>query len=99
MPGAELGTVNGVQGSACAAFEVASFVAGLVLHRPPQFRALMAGSLAVVATSAVTLARYARSAAADAFSAAPSSEEQALAHDERESLLAADALDDAALLS
>ena len=60
----------------------------------------MAGSLAVVATSAVTLARYARSAAADAFAAAPSSsEEQAQAHDERESLLAADVLDDAALLS
>ena len=56
---AELGAVNGVQGSLCAAFEMASFVAGLALRTPQDFAALMAASCAAVALSAAVLARFA----------------------------------------
>ena len=64
VPAAELGTVNGVQGSACAAFEVASFAAGLALRTPRDFDALMAASCALVALSAAVLARFAMRRAA-----------------------------------
>ena len=55
----EVGTVNGVQGSVCAGFEMASFVAGLVLRTPRDFAALMAMSCGAVALSAAVLARFA----------------------------------------
>ncbi len=58
--------MNGVQGSLCAACEMLSFVAGLLLHRPQQFRLLMLGSCACVAAAAALLARYALAAAAEA---------------------------------
>ena len=64
VPAAELGTVNGVQGSACAAFEVTSFAAGLALRTPRDFNALMAASCALVALSAAVLARFAMRCAA-----------------------------------
>jgi iron-regulated transporter 1 len=63
VPAAELGTVNGVQSAVCAAFEMLSFVAGLALHRPQQFPALMLGSCGAVATSAALLAWFALRAA------------------------------------
>jgi iron-regulated transporter 1 len=63
---AELGTVNGVQGSLCAAFEMASFAGGLLLHRYDQFRFLMLASCAAVAAAALTLARHAVAASASA---------------------------------
>ena len=59
VPAAELGTVNGVQGSVCAAFEMASFVAGLALRTPREFSVLMAGSVVVVAVSAFLLTHFA----------------------------------------
>lgn len=59
VPAAELGTVNGVQGSVCAAFEMASFVAGLALRTPREFSVLMAGSVVAVAVSAIVLTRFA----------------------------------------
>ena len=59
VPAAELGTVNGVQGSVCAGFEMASFVAGLALRTPRDFAVLMAMSCAAVALSAAVLTRFA----------------------------------------
>ena len=56
---AELGAVNGVQGSVCAAFEMASFVAGLALRTPRDYVALMAASCAAVALAAAVLTRFA----------------------------------------
>ena len=59
VPSAEVGTVNGVQGSVCAGFEMASFVAGLALRTPRDFAALMAMSCAAVALSAAVLIWFA----------------------------------------
>lgn len=56
---ADLGAVNGVQGSLCAFFEMASFVAGLALRTPADFAALMAASCAAVALAAAVLTRFA----------------------------------------
>ena len=61
VPAAELGVVLGVQSAVCAAFEMLSFAAGLVLHRPQQFPALMLGSCCAVATAVLLLARFALS--------------------------------------
>ena len=59
VPAAELGAVNGVQGSVCAAFEMASFVASLALRTPRDFDALMAASCAAVALSLAMMAHFA----------------------------------------
>ena len=56
---ADLGAVNGVQGSLCAFFEMASFVAGLALRTPQDFAALMAASCAAVALAAAVVTRFA----------------------------------------
>ena len=50
--------MNGVQGSVCAGFEMASFVAGLALRTPRDFAALMALSCTAVALSAAVLLRF-----------------------------------------
>ena len=50
--------MNGVQGSVCAGFEMASFVAGLALRTPRDFAALMALSCTTVALSAAVLLRF-----------------------------------------
>lgn len=44
----EIGTVNGVHGAICAAMEMGSFAAGLLLRRPEQFGLLLAMSLCSV---------------------------------------------------
>ncbi|KAF8060042.1 solute carrier family 40 member 1 [Scenedesmus sp. PABB004] len=59
VPGEQLGTVSGVQASLQSAFEIASFVAGCVLHRPEQFPVLMAGSVCAVAAAAALYAAHA----------------------------------------
>jgi len=55
----ELGRVQGAQGSVCSALEMLSFVAGLVWHRPEQFRLLVAGSVAAVGGSFLLCLRFA----------------------------------------
>ena len=62
----ELGAVNGVQASVCAAFEMASFVAGLAFSAPADFPGLMAGSCGAVAISAVMMIHQAVQAGPDA---------------------------------
>lgn len=53
VPGSELGTVSGVQGSIQSFFEILSFVAGAIVSRPELFHWLMAGSCGVVAAATV----------------------------------------------
>lgn len=54
----ELGAVQGAQRSACAIFDLLSYVAGLVWAQPEQFPFLMLGSVAAVAVSTALSLRY-----------------------------------------
>lgn len=58
VPPEALGAINGVQGSLCAAFEIAAYLAGLLANRPARFPALMAGSLGSVGLSAALFLRH-----------------------------------------
>lgn len=46
------GTVSGVQASIQSFFEICSFIAGCIVHRPEQFHWLMVGSVCAVLTAA-----------------------------------------------
>jgi iron-regulated transporter 1 len=83
---AELGTVNGVQSSLCAALEMLGFIAGLLVHNYARFRFLMLGSCVSVAASAIMLARYA-AATRGAAASGEAEAEQLLALEEEQSLL------------
>ena len=58
-PPAELGEVQGLQASLCSLLETLSFVAGLIWPKPSQFRLLMAGSVAAVASACLLGLRFA----------------------------------------
>ena len=72
----QLGTVNGVQGALCAALEMCSFLAGLLVHRYERFNVLMLASCVSVATATAILARFAWTHAAR-LDGAPNTEEDA----------------------
>jgi iron-regulated transporter 1 len=59
VPSANLGAVNGVQGSLQSFFQMLTFVAGVVIWRPSQFSLLMAGSVVAVGAAAVLFTLYA----------------------------------------
>jgi iron-regulated transporter 1 len=55
---ANLGSVNGVQGSLQSLFQMLGYVAGVVIWRPAQFSLLMMGSVAAVGAAAVLFTLY-----------------------------------------
>jgi hypothetical protein len=52
------GVVNGVQGSLQSAFEIASFVMGILVPQPQHFHWLMLASCAVVASAAAVYVKH-----------------------------------------
>ena len=72
VPKAELGVVNGVQGSVCASFEMASFVMGLAFPNIREFPGLMGASIVAVGSAASVFAVFAATEAVSP--ASPSAE-------------------------